>query len=91
MANISLKRLTTFIEMYDMQDVLTVRKCSDNDPADRYVGGQVVEQGYQVSHKVGEDDYYIYVCKTIRGASECVSDIIFNVPMEGRIEEIYWE
>ncbi len=88
MANASLRRIRTFIEMYEKQDSITVRECTDDEPADRYVGGQVVKKGYEVSHKVGEDDYYIYVCKTLRGASECVSDIIFEIPMEGRVEEI---
>ena len=83
-----LRRLTNFIEMYDKQDVLTVRECTGDEPADRYVGGQVAAKGYQVSHKTGEDDYNVYVCKTLRGASECVADIIFEIPMEGRVEEI---
>ena len=61
MAKTSLKRMRTFIEMYEMQDILTVRKCTDDEPADRYVNGQVAAKGYQVDLKVGEDDYYIYV------------------------------
>ena len=84
MANTSLKRIRTFIEMYDMQDVLTVRKCSDDEPADRYELGQVVAKGYQVNHKTGEDDYNIYVCKTLRAVAECVNDIIFKIDMGDR-------
>jgi hypothetical protein len=82
MARTSLKRMRTFIEMYNMQDVLTVRKCSDDDPADRYELGQVVEKGYQVELKVGEDDY-IYLCKTLTAAGECVTKLVFNLPIDG--------
>ena len=84
MAKTSLKRMRTFIEMYDMQDVLTVRKCTNDTPADRYVLGQVAIKGYQVDHKAGEDDYYIYVCKTLTAAAECVNDIIFDLPVRDR-------
>jgi hypothetical protein len=84
MAKTSLKRMRTFIEMHNMQDVLTVRKCTDDEPADRYVLGQVAAKGYQVNHKVGEDDYYVYVCKTLRAAAECVNDIIFEIDMGDR-------
>ena len=81
MARASLKRMRTFIEMYNMQDTLTVRKCSDDDPADRYELGQVVEKGYQVELKAGEDDY-IYLCKTLTAAGECVTKLVFNLPMD---------
>lgn len=84
MAKTSLKRIRTFIEMYDKQDVLTVRKCTDDEPGDRYLLGQVAVKGYQVNHKVGEDDY-IYLCKTLTAAGQCVSQIIFNVPMEDNV------
>jgi hypothetical protein len=79
-----LKRIRTFIEMYDKQDVLTIRECTNDKPADRYVLGRVAAKGYQVNHKVGEDDYYIYVCKTLRAVAECVNDIIFEIPMGDR-------
>ena len=82
MANTSLKRIRTFIEMYDKQDVITVRKCTNDEPADRYVDGQVAAKGYQVNHKVDDGDYYIYVCKNIAAAAECVNDIIFDLPMD---------
>ena len=82
MAKTSLKRIRTFIEMYDMQDILTVRKYTDDEPADRYVLGKVAAKGYQVNHKVGEDDYYVYVCETLPDAAGCVNRIIFNLPME---------
>ena len=49
MAKTNLRRMRTFIEMYDMQDILTVRKCTEDEPADRYVGGQVAAKGYQVN------------------------------------------
>ena len=80
MAKTSLKRMRTFIEMYDKQDVLTVRKCTDDEPGDRYLLGQVAVKGYQVNHKVGEDDY-IYLSKTLTAAAECVNEIIFDLPM----------
>jgi hypothetical protein len=79
-----LKRIRTFIEMYDKQDVLTIRECTNDTPADRYVLGQVAIKGYQVDHKAGEDDYYIYVCKTLTAAAECVNDIIFDIDMGDR-------
>ena len=66
MANTSLKRIRTFIEMYDKQDMLTVLECAN---------------GYQVSHAVSEDDYNVYICKTLTAAAECVNEIIFELPM----------
>jgi hypothetical protein len=81
MAKTSLRRMRTFIEMYNMQDTLTVRKCSGDEPADRYELGQVVAKGYQVDHKVGKDDY-IYLCKTLTAAGECVTKLVFNLPMD---------
>ena len=81
MAKTSLKRMKTFIGMYGMQYVLSVRKCNKNEPGGRYVDGQVVTKGYEVTHKVGEDDY-IYLCKTLTAAGECVNRIVFDLPME---------
>ena len=66
MPKTSLKRTRTFIEMYNMEDVLTV---------------QELDECYQVSHQTGDDDYDIYVCKTLYGAAECVNDIIFGLPI----------
>ena len=83
MAKTSLTRMKTFIGMYGMQYVLSVRKCNKNEPGDRYVDGQVATKGYEVTHKVGDDDY-IYMCKTLTAAGECVSDIIFDIDMENR-------
>ena len=60
---ISLKSTRDFIEMYEMQNALTVLKCAN---------------GYQVSHAVNRDAYNVYVCKNITAAAECVNDIIFN-------------
>jgi hypothetical protein len=73
--------MRTFIEMYNMQDILTVRKCTDDEPGDRYLLGQVAVKGYQVDHKVGEDDY-IYLCKNLIAAGECVTKLVFNLPMD---------
>jgi hypothetical protein len=94
MKNTSLKKINEFIGMYDMRDaideygtskslsdVLTVRGCTDDEPADRYVGGQVVHKGYQVNHQIGEDEN-IYVCKTLNDAAHCVNCIIFNLPID---------
>ena len=78
MSRATIDGIREFIEMYDKQDVLTIRECTSDKPADRYVLGQVCVDGYQVNHKVGEDDYYIYVCKNITAAAECFNDIIFN-------------
>lgn len=81
MKNTSLKKINEFIGMYDMRDVLSVRGCTDDEPADRYVGGQVVHKGCQVNHQVGEDDY-VYVCKTLDDTGHCVNCIIFDLPID---------
>ena len=83
MAKTSLTRMKTFIGMHGMQYVLSVRKCNKNEPGDRYVDGQVFTKGYEVTHKVGDDDY-IYMCKTLTAAGECVNDIIFDIDMGDR-------
>ena len=52
-----------------------------------FFGGTLTLQNgnrYQVNHKVDEDDYHIYVCKTLRAVAECVNDIIFEIPMGDR-------
>jgi len=64
--SVTLKSTRDFIEMYEMQDTLTVLECAN---------------GYQVSHAVDKDDYNVYVCKTITAAAECVNDIIFGLPI----------
>ena len=81
MAKTSLTRMKTFIGMYGMQYVLSVRKCTKNEPGDRYLLGQAAVKGYQVTHKVGEDDY-IYLCKNLTAAGECVTKLVFNLPMD---------
>ena len=81
MAKTSLRRMTTFIAMHDMQDVLTVRESTNDEPGDRYLLGQVAAKGYQVTHKVGEDDY-IYLCKNLTAAGECVNHIIYKLPID---------
>ena len=80
MAKTSLKRMKTFIGMHGMQYVLSVRKCTKDEPGDRYLLGQAAVKGYQVTHKGGEDDY-IYLCKTLTAAAQCVNEIIFDLPM----------
>ena len=62
----AIDKIREFIEMYEMQDALTVLKCAN---------------GYQVSHAISKDDYDVYVCKNITATAECVNDIIFNLPM----------
>ena len=79
-----LKRIRTFIEMYNKQDVLTIRECDNDKPGDRYLLGQVAVKGYQVDHKVDEDNY-IYLCKTLTAAGECVNRIVFDLPMEDSV------
>ena len=81
MSRATIDGIREFIEMYDKQDVLTVRECNTVQPADRYVLGQIAVDGYQVSWKKGEDDYHIYVCRNITAAAECVNDIVFDLPM----------
>ena len=66
MANTSLKRIRAFIEMYDMEDVISV----EDD-----------EFGCQVYQRVNEDDTNVYECRNITAAAECVNDIIFDLPM----------
>ena len=83
MAKTSLKRMKTFIGMYGMQYVLSVRKCTKDEPGDRY-DGQVATKGYEGTHKTGEDDYNVYICKTLTAAGECVNDIIFDIDMGDR-------
>lgn len=78
----NVKRINTIIEMYGMEDVLTVRECTDDKPADRYVGGQVVYKGYQVNHKIHDNDYNVYVCRSIDSAAQCVNRIIFDLPID---------
>lgn len=80
--NIIISRINTIIEMYGMEDVITVRECTDDKPADRYVGGQVVYKGYQVNHKIHDNDYNVYVCRTMDSAAQCVNRIIFDLPID---------
>ncbi len=65
MPRYSKKSITEFIEMYKMQDVLSV----END-----------EYGCQVYHRINEDDTDCYECKTITDAAHCVNSIIFDLP-----------
>jgi hypothetical protein len=76
MSNTSLKRIREFIGVYHMTDVLSVSTPPHTSPA------------YEVSHKTGADDCNIYLCKTLIAAAECVNDIIFDLPMGDRVEEI---
>ena len=63
----SVKRMNAVIEMYGMQDVLTVQECT---------------KGYQVNHKIGDDDYNVYVCRTLDSAAQWVNRIIFDLPID---------
>ena len=78
MARTSLRRIRTFIEMYDMQDTLAVK------PLDQS------QSKYQVSHMVGkgnhgdDPDYNVYICRNQRAAAECVNEIIFDIDMGDR-------
>jgi len=76
MAKTSLKRIRTFIEMYDKQDELQVQLCLDPE---------LSPELYVVTHKLNDKDSNEYYCKTIASAGQCVSQIIFNVPMEDNV------
>jgi hypothetical protein len=75
--SISMKSINEFIKMYDKQDVLTVRECTQENPADRYVFGDTGIFGFQVKHLRGED-IYVYTCGSVKSAAECVNDILFD-------------
>ena len=75
--SISIKSINEFIKMYDKQDVLTVRECTQENPADRLALGKPMRYGFQVNHQRGEDDY-IYTCGSVKSAAECVNDILFD-------------
>ena len=68
MANTSLKRIRTFIEMYDKQDEIVV----END-----------EFSCKVYHRLPCEwaRTNVYECKNITAAAECVNDIIFDLPI----------
>ena len=70
MAKTSLRRLRTFIEMYDMvQDI----QIHEHDGPIKYV----------VTHKqFGPPWKMEYFCRTLTDASDCVNRIIFKLPME---------
>jgi|TARA_Y100000310_G_C20284649_1_gene624268 hypothetical protein len=69
MANTSLKRIRTFIEMYDKQDSIHVE--------DDEFGCQV----YYRQSSVEWGGHNIYECKNINAASELVNCIIFDLPI----------
>jgi len=75
MANTSLKRIRTFIEMYEKQDELQVQLCLDPG---------LSSELYVVTHKLNDKDSNEYSCKTLRAAAECVNDIIFDIDMGDR-------
>lgn len=79
MPRTSLKRMRSFIEMYDMQDELQVQLCLD--PA-------MSPELYVVTHKLNDEDSNEYFCKTVAAAGECVSHIVFNVAMVDNLEPI---
>ena len=82
--SISMKSINEFIKMYDKQDVLTVRECTQENPADRLALGKPMRYGFQVNHQRGEDDY-IYTCGSVKSAAECVNDILFDARVGGSL------
>jgi hypothetical protein len=82
--SISMKSINEFIKMYDKQDVLTVRECTQENPADRYVFGDTGIFGFQVKHLRGED-IYVYTCGSVKSAAECVNDILFDARVGGSL------
>lgn len=63
-----LDRINDFIKMYGMQEVVCVVDVFGSGP-------------YQVEHKINEDDYNHYICKTLDDAGHCVNCIIFDLPI----------
>jgi len=74
MANTSLRRIRTFIEMYNKEDEIQVEKITG-----------FVNSKYMVTHHLNEEDRNEYLCKTVTDAGHCVSNIIFKVPMENSL------
>ncbi len=81
MARVTIRSTREHIKAYNKQDVITIRACTEEDFGDRYVGGQIFKKGYQVNHKVGENDYYIYMCEDVDSVAQCVNEILFDLPI----------
>jgi len=77
MANTSLRRIRTFIEMYDKQNEIQV---------DEYTNEPIPVEGldkmkYMVRHKREA----VYYCKTLTATADCVNRIIFEIPMSDEL------
>jgi hypothetical protein len=71
MAKTSLKRMRTFIEMYDMQEEIKV---------DEYTGFPS-DINYVVTVHGSDQNSTEYLCKTLHDASDCVNRIIYKLPI----------
>jgi ribosomal protein L31E len=77
MAKTSLKRIRTFIEMYDKQNEIEI---------DEYTNEPIPVEGLdKIKYMIRHKREAVYYCETITAAGECVSHIIFNVPMEDNV------
>jgi hypothetical protein len=81
MARVTIRSTREHIAAYHKQDIITIRACTKEDCGDRYVLGQVADKGYQVNHKVGPDEYYIYICEDVDSVAQCVNEILFDIPI----------
>ena len=70
MARTSLRRIRTFIEMYDMEQDIQV---TEHDGPIKYV---VIHKQFGPPWKME------YFCRTLTDAAGCVNRIIFDLPME---------
>ena len=76
MAKTSLKRIRSFINMYEMDQDLQIH---EHDGPIKYV----------VTHKqFGPPWKMEYFCRTLNDASDCVNRIIFKLPMENNVTPV---
>ncbi len=77
MPRTSLRRIRTFIEMYDKQGEIQV---------DEYTNGPIPVEGLdEVKYMVRHKREAIYYCKTLTDAADCVNRIIFEIPMSDEL------
>ena len=79
MANTSLKRIRTFIEMYDMEQDVQVERLEHIHHGSQYC----------VIHKqFGPPWRTEYLCRKLGDTAHCVNSIIFDLPMENNLTRI---
>lgn len=73
MANTSIRRIRTFIEMHDMEQDIQVH---EHDGSIKYV----------VTHKqFGPPWKMEYFCRTLNDTADCVNRIIYKLPLENNL------